>query len=335
MITLNDVARKAGVSPSTVSRVLNGTGRVSEIVRIEVKQVIKEMGYQPNSNARALASSKSEVFGLITPNISLLFNSALASGISELVQQLNYKMLVANSYNDKVNELNAVHSFRAQGCQNILIHSHALSDTELIDLANEVKGLVIINRLVKKISNRCIWLDNKLGGQIAAQHCLDNGHEKIAVMMYAHQSNDDKNRLAGIKYTLKQSGIKLNKNAILYGVGVGGEELGRQLAVELINAKIEFTAVIVYNDLIAIGALNEFQDQGIRVPEDVSIIGFDDMFICTMTRPQLTTIHHPIADMAKSAAELSIQLISTDNDLKDKTHMFEPMLIERKSVHRR
>lgn len=332
MITLNDVANKAGVSPSTVSRVLNGTGRVSDKVRTQVKKVIKEMGYQPNSNARALASSKSEVFGLVISNISTPFNGHLSSGISELIHKCNYKLLVTNSYDIKENELNAIQSFRAQGCQNILIHTHVLSDEELIGLANEIKGLVIINRLVQKISNRCIWLDNVLGGQMAAQHCLDNGHEKIVTLMHKHGSNDDTSRLAGIESTLNNAGIALDNDAILYGEG--GEALGRRLAVELIKSDIEFTAVIAYNDLIAIGALNEFQDQGIKVPEDVSIVGFDDMYICTMTRPQLTTIHHPIAEMAKYAAELSIELTSLKNDLHNKTHMFIPTLIERQSVYK-
>ncbi len=331
MITLDDVAQKAGVSASTVSRVLNNTGRVSDKVREHVKNVIEAMGYQPNSNARALASKRTEVVGLVTPNISLSFNSVLASGVSELVQQRNYKMLVTNSYNDKRNEINAINSFRAQGLENILVHSHALSDRELVALATDIKGLVVINRFIKKIAHRCVWLDNVEAGKVAAEYCLNRGHTKIAMMMHKHQSNDDKRRIEGITLALNEKGLSVNPDAILYGKG--GEDLGRKLAKQLIESELEYTTVIAYNDLIAAGALNEFQDQGIRVPEDVSIIGFDNLFICTLTRPSLTTIHHPICEMAKYAANLSINLVDAETETNKDTHLFLPTLVERDSVY--
>lgn len=333
MVTLKDVAIKAKVSPSTVSRVISGKGRVGEKCRKHVQKVINEMKYRPNTNARALASRRTEMIGLITPNITVAFNGPMALGVESAAKKVNYKILIANSFNDLSAELAAIESFREQGCENIILHSNRSDATSLIALAEEVPGLVIINRFIPEIAHRCVWLDNISGGKKATEYALANGHKDFAVISQNRPIPHPKERIKGIKQALAAVNLTLPDENIFYSDGP--ENKGRELTKALVESGNKFTVLLAYNDLMAIEALNQLQDMGYRVPEDVSVIGFDDLYIGEVTRPQLTTMRYPVQEMAKYAAELSISLTNDKTKSLTTTHLFLPTLITRQSVCKR
>lgn len=333
MITLQDVAEKAGVSPATVSRVVRGEGKVGDKCRAHVKKIIDKMGYRPNTNARALASNKTEIVGIIVPNISSPFFGTLAIGAEEAATKAKYKVLMGNSHNEPKTEQELIDSFLEQGCQNIILHSKFTDDATLIKWASQIKGLVIINRFVPEIASRCIWLDNVSGGRQMTEHLVNKGHEKFAFITSHLQMSDPEDRLVGINQSLTRAGIDLPESNITYNNA--GMEAGEDGVYDLLDRGIEFTALLCFNDSVAIGAINALFERGLDVPKDVSIVGFDDIIIAKFCRPKLTTMNYPIEKMAIYATNLSMDLTNNEEQEENKTHLFMPSLIERKSVQKR
>lgn len=333
MITLQDVAKKAGVSPATVSRVVRGEGKVGDKRRAHVKKVIEEMGYRPNSNARALASRKAEIVGIITPNVSAPFYGSLVIGAEKASRAAKHKVLMSNSHHETAAELDAIDSFREQGCQNIILHTKVTDDETLIKWCKITPGLVIINRFIPAIASRCVWLDNISGGRQVADHLIAKGHTEIALITSDRNYSDAEDRLIGVRQSFSRVGISLPEDNIIYNEA--GLDAGARATRQLIDRGIKFTALITHNDMMAIGAINTLWDLGYSVPEDVSVIGFDDVMFAKVCRPSLTTMRYPVDEMAKYAVDLSISLTAKNaEEVTDfnKTHLFMPNLVERLSV---
>lgn len=189
---------------------------------------------------------------------------------------------------------------------------------------------MLINRYIPKLANRCVWLDNHSGSQTATQYLLDRGHKNFAVITSIYQNRDPSSRLEGIKQLLDANELSLSADNIEEAAANidGGEQ-----AVKALLAKgSKFTAILAYNDLMAIGAIHALFDAGLRVPEDVSVIGFDDLIVGRACRPKLTTMQYPVEEMANYATKLAIQLSETDNKPSNQTHLFIADIVERDSV---
>ena len=341
MVTIKDVARAANVSTATVSRVVRDKGQVGDKCRAKVQKIIKQLGYRPNTNARALVSKRSDTMGIVTPNLSDPFFGGIAQGIEEVARQMQYKVMMGNSLHDEEGEIEAIASLRENGCENIIIHSKYSSNETLIKLCEELPGLVLINRFIPSIAGRCVWLDNTVGGRISTEYLLNNNHKDIAVLTSYYNNQDPHDRIRGFKMAMEMAGHTVKdelifvsdlKQVIKQGQN-GGNLEGESTAKRLLESGQKFTAIIAYNDHMAVGAMNLLLDNGIRVPEDVSIIGFDNVYVSMIVRPQLTTINYPVVQMAKYAAQLSIDLTKDKENVENKTHLFMPELIERNSVY--
>jgi len=330
MVTINDVAKIAGVSTATVSRVIHNKGKVGDACRARVKKVIKELGYRPNNNASSLASKTSNTIGVVTPSISMSFFGSLASGVEKGARDNNLKLLMTNSLYETESELNAIESLRANNCKAIILHSEYSDEETLIKLAKEIPGLVIMNRYIPEIANRCVWLDNQAGSQVATQYLLDSDHKNFAVVTSIYQNRDPVFRVEGIKNTLGKNGIKLPvKNIEEASANIQG---GEQAVKALLEKGCQFDALLAYNDLMAIGAIHALFEAGLRVPEDVSVIGFDDLPVGIACRPRLTTMHYPIEEMALYATNLAIKLSDPASTPSNQTHLFIADLVIRDSV---
>lgn len=330
MATIKDVAKVAGVSIATVSRVIHNKGKVGDVCRARVKKVIEELGYRPNSNASALASNTSNNIGVVTPKLSMPFFGSLASGVEKGARENNFKLLMANSLYETESELNAIESLREHNCKAIILHSEYSDEETLIKLASEIPGLVLINRYIPELSNRCVWLDNLSGSQLATKYLLEKDHENFAVVTSIYQNRDPSCRVDGVRNILEKNNFKLDPNSVEESTAniEGGEN-----AVKALLAKGQkFTALLAYNDLMAIGAIHALFDAGIRVPEDVSVIGFDDLLVGIACRPRLTTMHYPVEEMAHYATNLAIKLSDTSVPASKQTHLFIADLVERDSV---
>ena len=332
MATIKDVAKVAGVSTATVSRVIHNGGKVGDACRARVKKVIKELDYRPNSNASALAGNMNNTIGVVTPKLSMPFFGSLASGVEKAARENNYKLLMSNSLYETQSELDAIESLREHNCKAIILHSEYSDEKTLIKLAEQIPGLVLINRYIPQIANRCVWLDNLSGAQTATQYLVDNGHQDFTVLTSIYQNRDPSLRLDGIKKSLNDNSLALLPDNI--EESTSNIEGGAQAVKALIAKGCKFTALLAYNDLMAIGAIHALYDSGLRVPEDVSVIGFDDLIVGRACRPQLTTMHYPVEEMASYATNLAIKLSDIGNKPNSQTHLFLANLVKRDSVNK-
>ena len=329
MVTIRDVARQAGVSVATVSRVLNNSALVSPDTREAVMKAVTLLGYRPNANAQALATQISDTIGVVVMDVSDAFFGALVKAVDVVAQQHNKYVLIGNSYHEAEKERHAIEVLIRQRCNALIVHSKALSDQELGAFMDQIPGMVLINRIVPGYAHRCVCLDNISGAKMATRMLLNNGHQRIGYLDSSHRIEDDTMRKEGWLSALQEQGITPPESWI--GTGSPDMQGGEAAMVELLGRNLQLTAVFAYNDSMAAGALTALKDNGIAIPLHLSIIGFDDIPIARYTDPQLTTVRYPIASMAKMATELALQGAAGTLD-STATHCFMPTLVRRHSV---
>ena len=330
MPTIKDVAKIAGVSIATVSRVVNQQDNVAPQSRIRVEKVIAEIGYRPNIAAKALKKKHNKLIGIVTPNLSMSFFGTLACGAEKAARELGYSLLMRNSLYETESEVESIESLIQANCESIILHSEYSDESTLIELTEKYPGLVIINRFIPKIADRCVWLDNTSSSQQATNYLLDQGHEKLAVITSIYQNRDPAARLTGVKQAMLLRGVNLDADAI--EESTANMDGGKQAVKALLDKGIEFTGLLAYNDLMAIGAIHALTEAGKRVPEDVSVIGFDDLPMARACLPKLTTMHYPIEEMANYATRLAIKLVKSEKNELSSTHLFLSELKIRRST---
>lgn len=332
MITIRDVARQAGVSVATVSRVLNNSALVSPDTRDAVMKAATQLGYRPNANAQALATQVSDTIGVVVMDVSDAFFGALVKAVDTVAQQHQKYVLIGNSYHEAEKERHAIEVLIRQRCSALIVHSKALSDDELSDFMQHIPGMVLINRIVPGFAHRCVGLDNVSGALMATRMLLNHGHQRIGYLSSNHGIEDDDMRREGWSKALQEQGIIAPDSWV--GSGSPDMQGGEAAMVELLGRNLGLTAVFAYNDSMAAGALTTLKDNGIVVPQHLSLIGFDDIPISRYTDPQLTTVRYPVMSMAKLATELALLGAAGKLD-REATHCFMPTLVRRHSVAQR
>ncbi|MCD9526969.1 substrate-binding domain-containing protein [Photobacterium carnosum] len=329
MATIKDVAREAGVSVATVSRVLNHSPKASKASVLAVTTAITNLNYQPNPAARALASHHTNTVGVLVGDVSDPFFGTLVKAVDTVAQQNGKNLLIGNGYHRAEDERKAINLLINSRCDALVIHSKGLSDQALIDYAQQVKSLVLINRYIPELADRCISLNNTKGAYIATEYLLRHGHTHIAYINSSHDIEDATQRLQGYKDALATYNIELNESYI--ETTEPYIEGGEQAMTNLLSKSLPISAVVTYNDNMAAGAINILEDNGVKVPDNLSVIGFDDGLIARYVRPQLTTIRYPIYLMAEEATKLALNLIN-DNNINTIPRVFSPILVKRNSV---
>ncbi|KQN64675.1 MULTISPECIES: HTH-type transcriptional regulator GalR [unclassified Erwinia] len=329
MATIKDVARLAGVSVATVSRVINHSPKASESSRLAVTEAMESLHYHPNANARALAQQSTETIGLVVGDVSDPFFGAIVKSVDEIAWQTGNFLLIGNGYHDEQKERQAIEQLIRHRCAALVVHAKKVPDSELIPLMKQIPGMVLLNRIVPGFEPRCIALDDRYGSWLATRHLIQQGHENIAFICSTHSISDATDRLQGYYDALKEHGIAVNDRLVAWGEP---DEVGGELAMtELLGQGKNFTAVTCYNDSMAAGALAVLSDNGVQVPEQMSLIGFDDVLVSRYVRPRLTTVRYPIVTMAQQAAALALALAS-GQALPEVTNLFSPTLVRRHSV---
>lgn len=329
MITIRDVARIAGVSVATVSRVLNNSALVSAETRESVMRAVAQTGYRPNANAQALATQTSDTIGVVVMDVSDPFFGALVKAVDVVAQQHNKYVLIGNSYHQEEKERHAIEVLIRQRCNALIVHAKALSDQELGEFLDHIPGMVLINRIVPGYAHRCVGLDNISGAVMATRMLLNQGHQRIGYLASSHSIEDNDQRREGWLRALTEQGITPPESWI--GMGSPDMQGGEAAMVELLGRNLQLSAVFSYNDSMAAGALTALKDNGIVVPHHVSVIGFDDIPMARYTDPQLTTVRYPVVSMARLATELALQGAAGTID-REATHCFMPTLVRRHSV---
>ncbi len=328
MTTVKDVAKLAGVSTATVSRVVNKSGIVNKETESKVKSAMKQLNYRPNTVARALASKKCTTLGLVVPDVSDPFFGELASAVEQIARFTNMQLLLSVGGQDERSEQQAVEALIDQNCDTMVIHSKKMSFEIISYYMEKLDGFVLINQNLPKYAERCIWLDNEYGGMLAATHLESQNHSLVAVVNSCYEIDDPLLRKNGFN--------KVYPKASLYIESAPTFEGGEHAAELLVENIDKITAVFAYNDVMAIGIITKLAEHGIRVPEDISIIGFDDSLFARFCQPKLTTLRYPIDQMAKHAALLSLFLSGANTEFSNlpKQHCYQPFLVERNSTQK-
>ena len=331
MTTIKDVAKQAGVSVATVSRVVNNAPRVSEKTKATVLKVMEELNYTANANARALVTQKNMTIGVVIPDLTDPFFALLAHGVEQIAREQSMQLLLSTCLLTPESEQQAINLLIERQCDVMVVHSTKLEDEVLISLSKKVPGLVLIGRLIEDLAHRCVWLDNTEGGKIAARHLLSLNHKNFAYISSSLKVNDKNLRLQGFKSALKHLDNQ-NYNCMVKE-GYPDYQGGERAAQDLLASGKEFSALFVYNDAMAIGAISALEDNGFHVPMDISVIGFDDVLLSSYSRPKLTTLNYPIEEMAMKAAKIALMLKSiSDTQDHDNSNRYIPRLVKREST---
>lgn len=329
MITMKDVSDLAGVSQATVSRVINGSDRVTEKTKLRVNQAMQALGYRPNSAAQSLASSRSNAIGMVVSKLEGPFYGPMMAGVEHALRQAHKHLIIAAGHGDADLEREAIEFLVNRQVDGLLLMVERLEDAELVEL-NQRVPVFLINHPVTALSHRCVSLDNELGGYRATRYLLDQGHRRIACIMGQTWKPDAHDRLQGYRRAMSEAGIAVPDDWV---VNTYFELAGGYQAMEtLIERQFDGTAVFAGNDEMAFGVLEAAGHHGIRVPDQLSVIGFDNSLTAQYVNPKLTTLHFPMFEMAQASARMALDGIY--NKAESQACQFEPTLVERHTVSR-
>ena len=205
-------------------------------------------------------------------------------------------MLIGNGYHSLHKERQAIEQLIRHRCAALVVHAKLIPDAELAALMKQIPGMVLINRILPGFEKRCVALDDRYGAWLATRHLIQQGHTRIGYICSNHTISDAEDRLQGYYDALKESGLPCNERLVTFAEP--DESGGEQAMTELLGRGKQFTAVACYNDSMAAGAMGVLNDNGIDVPQEISLIGFDDVLVSRYVRPRLTTIRYPIVTMA-------------------------------------
>ncbi|MCE3199155.1 LacI family DNA-binding transcriptional regulator [Paenibacillus sonchi] len=308
--TIKDVAQKANVSIATVSRVLNNLTGYSDKTKQKVNQAIKELGYQPNAIARGLINKRTQTIGVMFPKVSSAFSSDLLHGIDEFAHDSNYSVVVCNTDNDGKRTMKYLQLLREKQVDGIIFSSEVLSK-EYYEVLESMKiPVVLVSSQTDFAKVPYVKVDDYQAVYDAIQYLISKGHRKIA--MISGTKGDPlagTPRVQGYRKALEANGIAFDSSRLVYGDF--SFESGSRAMEALLRKAGEVTAVFAASDEMAIGALSAALKHGLNVPEDISIMGYDDLKPAQMVTPPLTTVRQPLYEMGKIASEKLIGMIET------------------------
>ncbi|MBM7702505.1 LacI family DNA-binding transcriptional regulator [Metabacillus iocasae] len=300
MVTIRDVAKEAGVSVATVSRVLNETGYVHEDTRKRVMDTMKELNYSPNEVARSLYKKKSKLIGLLLPDITNPFFPQLARGVEDEMQKQGFRLLFGNSDEQPEKELDYIHTFVQNNVVGIISATNHTSKTNYQDLSIPV---VFLDRTSNDYPS--VYADGKEGGKIAAEEMVRRGSKRITLLKGPAHIQPAQDRFQGALEYLSQSNVDFH---VIATTSFAFED-AEKWAKELFDTYPDTDGVLASNDIVATAVLHEALRLGRSIPTDVQIIGFDDIPQSSLLFPSLSTIRQPAYEMGKEAAALLIKLM--------------------------
>lgn len=338
--TLSDVAQEAGVTPMTVSRVINDNGYVSEKTREKVMRAVKEMNYRQNGLARNLRRQKTETIGLVLGDISNPYSTELARAIRETLISKNYNLFICISEHSAKEDIVAFQSLGNHIVDGIIVatRSNKRGDEYLREIVDSNLPVVLIGRDFQHESVDYVSANNLNGGFEATQHLIDLGHKRIGFIGANLNYGGSLKRLQGYLKALKKNKISIDerlitgrKELITDVPGYSTEEIGYESIKRLLSLPNRPTAIFARNDFTAIGAMTAIKEMGLRIPEDIAIVGFDDIPLAIHTSPSLTTVRQPMYLQGQIAAEMLLERIQ-DNSRPRREKVLNCELIVREST---
>jgi LacI family transcriptional regulator len=302
-----DVAREAGVSLMTVSRAINGKDGVSDTTRERIQTIIDRLGYRPSEIARSLVTDRTGTIGLVVIDNSNPFFSEVARGVEHEAYARGYNVFLCNTEEDIEREQTILRSLEEKRVDGIILCSPRLDENALCYALKRHSAVVLINRRVDEPRFGMLAMNDERGGQMAAAHLLSRGHRAIGFLTGPERSYSGQMRAKGYRSTLIEAGITPCSKWERHCLPV--VESGREAAYDLLSSQPEISALFCYNDLSAVGALQACADLGRHVPDDLAIVGFDDIALASLVTPPLTTCRIPMYDLGNQAMRLLLEYI--------------------------
>ena len=329
--TIKDVARKCGVSIATVSRVLNGSKPVSKELAEKVMKADNEAHYKPNSIARSLILKKTNLLGVVIPNVSQPFHGLALSGIEEIASQNGYNVIICNVFDSLEKELKYFKILEEKQVDGIIL-MHESTSSEVINFIEETHiPIVLASVLIEGVHLPSVKIDDFKASYDAVKYLIDSGHRNIAMICGKEITAGDY-RSKGYYKALTDCGLHINPQYMKEGSFT--VRSGYEIMKQFLKLKPLPTALFAANDEMAIGAINCILDHGLNVPRDISVVGFDGIEWSSIYRPRLTTIQQPIKRIGMEAAKLLVRILNSGNcDISDITLDYQ-LIVRESSMSR-
>ena len=309
-VTIKDIAKAAGVSHSTVSRALQGSSLISEETTRHIQETAQKLGYLPSAAARSLKTNRSQALGVIVSNIDDPYFSEILQGVEEVAQGNNYSLFMAASQQDPERESAIVQAMRQHRVDGVIICSTTFSDEQSRHFSKYDIPIVVVNNQAAEDYRYSIYHDDVDGSRQLTRHLIELGHRRIAYLGNSRSGRTTLDRLAGFRLEMESNGLPVPANSIHEIPGSEPEKAAA--AVDYFLGLPEPpTALVCFNDMMAIGILKDLQKRGIRVPQEISITGFDNIVFSNYTNPPLTTFDQPKRFIGQKAAELILSLLDS------------------------
>ncbi len=307
-VSIKDIARLAGVSHSTVSRALRNSPLIPAATAERIQRIASETGYTASAVARSLVTRRTHTVGVVVTSIADPFNSEVFAGIEELANQRGYAVVLANSQGHADREIAVVRTLQEQRIDGVLVASSRVGALYIPLLSQLQIPIVLINNHHAGEFVHSVAIDNVDGAYQAVRHLIALGHRDIAYIGDRFGLESDADRRAGYRKALREA--KISPPREFTNAGDGKPEGGMGAARELLRGTRKPSAIFCYNDMTALGVLREAADQGLELPRDLSVVGFDDLFFAPLLNPPLTTIHQPRVEIGRVAMELLLALLA-------------------------
>ncbi len=329
--TMKDIAKKAGVSKSTVSRALGDDPRVNEETKKRIKQMAKDMKYQPHKAAQALANNNTNIIGIVFPkfprSIADPFFLEFLQGIGDIAVKNGYSL---NLYNDDIEEKeNLDKIFHKHNVDGVILTEPKLNDPRINYLKNEGLPFVFLGNPMGDQDVHWVETDNQIGAYKAVNYLIKSGHSKIATITGSLDLVAGQYRLQGYKDALIEEGIEVDSDLIINADFT--QDSAYKATKELLNIDSDYTAVFAANDLMALGVLKALKEVGISIPGEIAIMGYDGIQIGEFVDPPLTTIYHSGLKMGQIAMDLLIKILRAE-EVEEKHILIPPELLVRGSA---
>jgi LacI family transcriptional regulator, galactose operon repressor len=300
-VTIRDVGKFAGVSQAAAARVLGGYGHSSPAVRAKVEAAAATLGYVPNSVARALASGNTHAVGLVVGDIENPFFAAAARGMSDELEEHGYTVLLTNSDEDLDRERTAVETLRARQVDALVVVPSAGGTLPHLRAASAATPLILLDRAVRGLGVDSVTVDNRGGARMAVEHLIEHGHRRIGMVSDEPTISSSAERIDGYRDALGMAGIDVDAHLMSFGGATRDD--GYRATRRLLEAPERPTALFTANNFMTLGAMLALADLGMRVPADISLVGFDDLEWTTLVDPPLTVVSQPASELGMVAAE--------------------------------
>jgi DNA-binding LacI/PurR family transcriptional regulator len=349
-VTLADVARRSGFSVSTVSIVLNEaplSRYVAATTKERIRAVASQLGYRPDAFARSLRSRRSHTIGVMVSDISDPFCTLILQGIEKALCSTSYLPIIMIAYNQREQFERHIKMMLERRVEGLIVIANWLFGEfdSLADIKKDQIPTVGVGRDLTASSVRSLQVDNETGGYMAARHLYELGHRKIAILRGPSELSDSDRRWQGIQRFAAEAGLSLAPSRVRQLApaveAISGFQEGFRLSSAMIQERVKFTAILAFDDLTGLGAIRALRQAGRHVPEDCSVIGFDDVPHAAVSTPGLTTIRQPMEQMGSLAAEWVVESLDSPEALEaavpvlsDTLHLLQPELVVRDSTTR-